>query len=124
MSTSSSGSKENARGIRQIATTSRQLRLVSRPLRAVREPGIIGDVENVDRRVLVPPDYVLAHVGLDLAAIGAVGALEARQKTTLVLQMPRQVALPIEGLAAVVIGTGVGPALSSANFFTRARSTR
>lgn len=60
----------------------------------------------------MPPDYVFAHVGFNLAAIRAVGTLEARQKAALVSEMPGQISFPIEGLVAIGIRTTVDPALS------------
>lgn len=99
-------------------------KLLRLALRSVRcEPGILEDVQDVDRRVLVPPDYVFAHVALDLAAILAVGAFEARHKTALVSEMPCQIPLPIKGLAAVGIGTVVDSALPSAEFLSHGQST-
>jgi len=59
----------------------------------------------------VPPSDVLVHVGFNLAAIRAVGTLEARQKAALVSEMPGQISLPIEELVAIGIGTTVGSAL-------------
>lgn len=67
----------------------RELRLALRSVRSICEPRILEDVQHVDRRVLVPPDYVFAHVALDLAAVLAVRALEAWLKTALVSEMPR-----------------------------------
>jgi hypothetical protein len=59
----------------------------------------------------VPPADVLVHVGFNLAAIRAVGTLEARQKAALVSEMSRQISLPIERLVAIRIGTTVDSAL-------------
>lgn len=74
---------------------------------------MVEDVQNVYRSVFVLPNDMLVHITFYLAAVIAVGTLEARLLTALVSEMPRQISLPIEGFRAIACGTTIDATLLS-----------
>lgn len=105
----------SANNIQSLYQTSLYPSLATRSLKYIHETadivklvvagGMLKDVDDVDGVIPVLHPDVPAYVGLDLAQVVAVGALESGLLAALVTQMAGQVPLPREDAPAVRIRT-------------------